>query len=235
MSVLVVRADCFSWVRDNLEMGTVPLIVTDPPYGGILKHEWDKRWAMADYWQLTELIRDLLMPGGTAYVWGGIGKPGNRLFFQWLGELEQRMPGLLIWDVITWSKRRAYGTTHRYLFTREECVMLVKGGKPATFNVPLLEEKRGYAGFNKDYPAKSEFKRVTNVWTDITELFRGKIHDAEKPAALAKRMISTSSNPGDLVLDLFAGSGSTGLAAYELERECILIERSNCQMHFVEE
>ena len=39
------------------------------------------------------------------------------------------------------------------MFTREECVMLVKGNKPATFNVPYLDQLRGYARFNKKYPA----------------------------------------------------------------------------------
>ena len=108
--------------------------------------------------------------------------------------------------------------------------MLVKGDRPATFNIPLLDEKRGYAGYNPDYPARSEFKRRTNVWTDITELFRGKINPCEKPSRLAEIMIATSSNPGDLVLDLFAGSGSTGVAADKLGRRCILIEKSGCPM-----
>ena len=91
--------------------------------------------------------------------------------------------------------------------------------------------KRGYAGYNKDYPAKSEFLRRTNVWTDVTELFRGKIHPAEKPSRLAEIMIETSSLPGEWVLDPFAGSGSTGVAAANLGRPCLLIEESNCLMH----
>lgn len=109
--------------------------------------------------------------------------------------------------------------------------MLVMGDKPATFHIPLLEEKRGYAGYNVKYPAKSEFLRRTNVWDDVTELFRGKIHPTEKPSRLAEIMIETSSNPGDLVLDPFAGSGSTGVAAKKLGREYLLIEKSDCVMH----
>lgn len=112
--------------------------------------------------------------------------------------------------------------------------MLVKGEKPKTFNIPLLDEKRGYAGYNADYPAKSEFLRRTNVWTDVTELFKGKIHPAEKPSRLAEIMIETSSNPDDLVVDFFAGSGSTGVAAQKLNRRCILIEQSDCPMHTFE-
>lgn len=112
--------------------------------------------------------------------------------------------------------------------------MLVLGRRPNVFNVPLLEDKRGYAGYNPDYPAKSEFKRRTNVWTDITELFRGKIHPTEKPSRLAEVMIEVSSKPGDLVIDLFAGSGSTGVAAEKLGRSAILVEKRECQMHAFE-
>jgi site-specific DNA-methyltransferase (adenine-specific) len=111
--------------------------------------------------------------------------------------------------------------------------MLVKGEKPATFNIPLLAKKRGYPGFSKKYPAKSEFYRRTNVWTDVNEIFSGKIHPCEKPSRLAEIMIETSCNRHETVVDFFAGSGSTGVAANKLGRECILYERSNCAMHEV--
>lgn len=205
-----------------------PLVVTDPPYGKILKETWD----VEQYAELGRNLERLLMPGGTAYVWGGIGTPRNRPFFKWLASVEAS--GVLtLYNLITWRKRRAYGKKDDYLFTREECAMLVKGSKPRTFNIPLLDEKRGYAGYNEKYPAKSEYLRRTNVWTDVTELFSGKIHPAEKPSRLAEIMIETSSRPGDVVVDFFAGSGSTGVAARKLGRKFVLIERSDCAMHEV--
>lgn len=228
---MIVRANCFEWMPKNIPDGCIDLVITDPPYGNIVKAKWDQAWTMEDQWELTREIGRILKPGGTAFVWGGIGKPGyRRIFYEWLSEVEVSS-GLTLWDHITWGKRRAYGRPDRLLFTREEVAMLVKGDKPATFHVPLLDKKRGYAGFNKKYPAKSEFLRVTNVWSDISELFRGKIHEQEKPWELAARMISMSSNPGDLVVDMFAGSGSTGLAAEKLGLRYLLIEQSDCQMH----
>lgn len=223
-TIKVVRADCFAI---SIQSASVDLIVADPPYGGILKEAWD----VANYAKVGELIVRVLKQGGTAYVWGGVGTEQNRPFFEWLSSVE-RDTGLKLQNLITWSKKRAYGTATNYLFTREECAMLVKGDKPKTFNIPLLEEKRGYAGYNPKYPAKSEFKRRTNVWTDITEIFKGKIHPAEKPSKLAEIMIETSSNPGDKILDPFAGSGSTGVACLKVGgRSCVLIEKSNCRMH----
>jgi DNA modification methylase len=224
----VIRGNCFE-VTNQWKSDFIPLIVTDPPYGKILDTKWDLEWTLAKYELLTKIIERILVPGGTAYVWGGIGTPNNRLFLKWISEIEEKS-GLQLYDLITWRKKRAYGKSDAYLFTREECAMLVKGNKPKTFNVPLLDEKRGYAGYNADYPAKSEFYRRTNVWTDITELFKGKIHPAEKPSKLAKIMIEVSSNPGELVLDMFAGSGSTGVAASNTGRKSVLIEKSMCEM-----
>jgi site-specific DNA-methyltransferase (adenine-specific) len=224
----VIRADVFEY-GTTIADESVPLIIADPPYGDILPVDWD-RGQPGLYDRLATLVERLLVPGGTAYLWGGIGKPGNRVFFDWLARVEQAT-ALRIHTVITWSKKRAYGRPDTYLFTREECAMLVKGDKPRTFNIPLLDVKRGYPGFNKDFPAKSEYLRRTNVWTDVTEIFKGKIHRAEKPARLAEIMIETSSRPGELVFDPMAGSGSTGVAAVRLGRPCVLVEVSDCRMH----
>jgi site-specific DNA-methyltransferase (adenine-specific) len=233
----VIRGDCFQiakqWPRECID-----LIVTDPPYGSVLTTDWDKTWAIEQYDKLSQLIMHILKPGGTAYVWGGIGQVKNRLFLMWLSQIEWQH-GLRLHNLITWSKKRAYGVKDNYLFTREECAMLVKplpgerleDCRPLTFNIPLLDKKRGYAGYNAEYPAKSEYLRRTNVWSDVTEILRGKIHPAEKPSCLAEIMIKTSSNPNELVVDLFAGSGSTGVAARSLGRRCVLIELSTCLMH----
>ena len=97
--------------------------------------------------------------------------------------------------------------------------------KPRVFNVPYLNELRGYEGYNKKYPAKSPYKRRTSVWTDLTEIMKGKVHPTEKPQELLKVIIETSSNLGEVVFDPFAGSGSTGLAARSLNRSFVLIEK----------
>lgn len=223
----VVRGDCFELAPSMGLAGTVDLVVCDPPYGEILDEPWDHEC----YDRLGALVSRLLKPGATAYVWGGIGTQGHRPFLKWLSEVEGDR-SLRLHNLITWGKKRAYGKSDNYLFTREECAMIVKGDKPKTFNIPLLDKLRGYAGYSAKYPAKSPYLRRTNVWIDVTELLRGKIHSAEKPSKLAEIMIKTSSNPGDLVVDLFAGSGSTGVAARAVGgRRCILFEKSDCAMH----
>jgi site-specific DNA-methyltransferase (adenine-specific) len=121
---------------------------------------------------------------------------------------------------VTWQKKRAYGKSHDYLYCREEILWFSKSQErtEVTFNIPYLDEKRGYAGFSEKYPAKSEFKRVSNVWNDITELFKTE-REAQKPLPLLERIINTHSNKNDLVIDFFSGWGTTGVAAIKLGRQ----------------
>lgn len=80
------------------------------------------------------------------------------------------------------------------------------------------------------YPAKSKYKRVSNVWDDIPELMRPK-RNCEKPIPLLERLISTHSNMGDLVVDFFAGTGSTGVAARQLGRNFLGCEAISKDAH----
>jgi site-specific DNA-methyltransferase (adenine-specific) len=71
-------------------------------------------------------------------------------------------------------------------------------------------------------------RQMKNIWRlsppGASEKRFGK-HPTQKPLALITRCLRASTNPGDLVVDLFAGSGSTGVAAIELGRRFIGIER----------
>lgn len=196
-----------------------PLTICDAPYGRILKKSWD----VAAYPHWMRLCADRSRDDATICMWGGIGKPGHRPFVQFAATVESDFPEWTIANWITWKKKRAYGVARNYLFTREECLILTRG-TPA-FNKPYLKTERGYAGYNKRYPAKSKFLRRANVWTDITEILRGKTHSAQKPDALYQVLIETHSNPCDVVFDPCAGSGTTARAAAACGRGSFLIER----------
>lgn len=220
-NINIIHTDCMTYDFNK----KFPLIIADPPYGNIVKDKWDKKdtWhqGLIDFTNRMSLWQD---DGDVMYVWGGVGRVGDRPFFKYLSTLEEETDYQLK-NLITWSKRRAYGVKDNYLFTREECAYLIKGtSKPNIFNIPLLDQERGYAGYNKNYPAKSKFLRRTNVWTDITELFKGKLHVAEKPSKLAEVMINTHTRAGMEVLDPFAGSGSTGIASINTNRICTLVD-----------
>ena len=90
---------------------------------------------------------------------------------------------------------------------------------------------------------------LTDVWDDIRELTSGyfagdealrdaegnRLHKQQAPIQLLLRIILSSTNPGDVVLDPFAGSGTTLVVAEQLERESIGIELDKINVEIIRE
>lgn len=221
--VFNVDATLFStYFADN----SIDLLAFDPPYYGIVDEGWDNQWkSVEDFgdWFINFMAawRPKLKPHGSVLFFGGLGKHNERPFYHVQLRIENLYKSLQLTyrNTITWKKRKAYGKSHDYLFTREELVWYSASPERTNirFNVPLTNELRGYKGWNPKYPAKSPFKRVSNVWVDIPELMKTE-RTAQKPVPLMDRIISTHSNPGDVVVDPFVGWGTTGVSAVELGR-----------------
>ena len=83
-------------------------------------------------------------------------------------------------------------------------------------------------GFNLEYEKVAQTFNpqmgITDVWRDIDFYKEKRVHPTQKPLPLIKRLIQASSNEGDLVLDPFAGSGSTAISAIQLNRDYLTIE-----------
>ncbi|MDY7082695.1 MAG: site-specific DNA-methyltransferase, partial [Halobacteria archaeon] len=92
-------------------------------------------------------------------------------------------------------------------------------------------------------------KYLTDVWTDIRELTSGyfagdeplrdeddeRLHKQQSPIELLTRIILSSTMPGDKVLDPFAGTGTTGVVAKQLDRDAVLIEKDKEYSELIEE
>jgi site-specific DNA-methyltransferase (adenine-specific) len=201
----------------SLTPQSVDLLLFDPPYDSIIDERWDNQWTKGQYVEwfvdlMIDFVVPVMKPKGSIIFFGGVGYHGHHPFWDVVQALEK-------WDLcfrntICWSKRRGYGKLYDYLYCREEIAWFSMSHErtSVTFNIPLLDVKRGYGGFNKKYPAKSEYKRVTNVWTDIPELMRPS-RPTEKPLKLMERFVLTHSNVDDLIVDPFSGTGTTGEAA----------------------
>lgn len=100
---------------------------------------------------------------------------------------------------------------------------------PRCFHVPLLDKERGYAGYDEKYPAKSKFLRRTNVWSDVTEILRGKLHPTQKARRVIEIPIEVHTDRGEWVVDPFAGSGTTAMAAAALGRRYVVIEKDEVE------
>jgi site-specific DNA-methyltransferase (adenine-specific) len=93
--------------------------------------------------------------------------------------------------------------------------------------------RRDYEDLRRDYEdlrrpfSVTRFDPFTDAWTFRTVQARPGKHPCEKPQALLRHIINSSTRPGDVVLDSFAGSGATGQACLALGRKFIGIERCN--------
>lgn len=83
--------------------------------------------------------------------------------------------------------------------------------------------------YRKIYKHESKGKAATNMWDDVHSIAmgsEGRKYPTQKPVKLLERIIEMSTDPGDVILDPMAGSGTTGVAAIHLGRDAILMEEN---------
>lgn len=215
----------------------IDLVVTSPPYDDLReygKHEWDF-YGVA--WNLVRLLK----PGGVV-VWNvaDATKDGGETGTSMRQALHFQSLGLLIHDTMIWNKggfSQAGDLSVRYGQAWEYCFVLAKG-KPKAWN-PLIDRPNIHAGTKKTGTIRNpdgtlkpmsntgkvhrELGIRLNVW-EMPSVKVAQDHPAPFPEALPSGHIQSWSNPGDIVLDPFAGSGTTLKAAKELNRRYVGIE-----------
>lgn len=226
----IINQSCIDVLKE-IDSESIDLIIADPPYfqvcGDFDFGVWDSR---ADYlnwcreW-LNESKR-VLKNTGTMILWGGVGE--KEMNIARLAIMIEDENIFIRKNWITQRNTRGYGTKRNYMSAREEFLFLTKT-ENYTFNIPYTSEKskRKDLGANGK-PRKNEFKRVSNVWNDITEASQSSIercwHPTVKALKLCNRIIETHSNPSDLVLIPFSGSGSEVISAINNNRDFIACE-----------
>jgi DNA modification methylase len=228
----------------DLPPGQVAAVVTSPPYNvGVDYDGVSDRLAWPEYWQLAyrtaEAITDALVPGGRVWVntavsvpqddAGEVGPhPGSTakrrvmLAHRWAGILERA--GLALVDQVAWCSPRGAGTAWGSWASPAapnlrgdwEAITVACRGSWERTPPPGYEGWRDGVG---GWPAL-----CSTVWQLAPAHRNG--HPAPFPLELARRCIRLSTWPGELVVDLFAGSGTTLLAARQLGRRAIGIEAS---------
>ena len=226
----------------DLPTGTVAAVVTSPPYNVGLGYDGvGDVLAWSDYWHLAGqaawAMYRALMPGGRAWVntavalpWAvpagtedaGTGKARVMLAHGWYRELAE--VGLSVVDQVAWCSPRGAGTAWGSwqspaapnLRGDWESVLVACRGAWERTPPPGYEGWRDGVG---GWPGL-----CSTVW-ELTPARRDG-HPAPFPVELARRCIRLSTWPGELVVDLFAGSGTTLLAARQVGRRAIGIEAS---------
>lgn len=229
---------------DNVEVlwewpsETVDMILTSPPYDDLRKyggHLWD-------FEKLAQHLTRVLKPGGVM-VWNTADATvdGSETGTSMRQALAFMGYGLKLWDTMIWDKDCVTTPTESRYYSAWEYMFVLSKGKPNALNLLCDRQNREPGRIRKDLMARCsaegraantgkthvtpESSRRLNVWRvnpsqDAVDVR----HPAVMPLAIASAHIQSWSNPGDMVLDPFAGSGTTLKAAKELNRRWCGIE-----------
>ena len=130
---------------------------------------------------------------------------------------------------IIWAYDYGGRTKKRWPPKHDNILLYAKDPQNYTFNVDAID-RIPYMAPGLVGPEKAaRGKLPTDTWWHTIVPPGGKEstgYATQKPIAILKRIVTASSNPGDVIMDFFAGSGTTGLAAHQLGRSFILIDNS---------
>jgi site-specific DNA-methyltransferase (adenine-specific) len=216
MKEKVILGDCFENLSE-IEDNSIDLIAIDPPYEISYDNlEWDKK--VLNWNILRDEFYRILKPTGNLVVfqgWSNVSETKKIL------EKKFTLKNWIVWDRI-----KGRGAKTNMVSTREDILWLVKS-ENYTYNkiYSTIKKKTGGLGAKNG----QECRALSNVWTDISPIVpwaKERVsHPTQKPVQIMDRIITIFSNENDLVLDCFAGSGSTGVSAKKLNRNFIMIEK----------
>jgi len=219
-------------VLKKIDSNSIDSIITDPPYflsndgitckGGkmvsVNKGSWDKNNGFIDIYNfnynwIKESLR-VLKDGGTLWVSGTY----HNIYI--VGSIINQISDFKILNNITWIKTSPPpNLSCRYFTHSTETILWVRKGKKSKhfFDYDLMK-KKNYG------------KQMKDVWligrTKKIEKRFGK-HPTQKPEELLERMILSSTREGDIILDMFNGSGTTGVVSIRNKRKYIGVELKN--------
>ena len=215
----IYNMDCFEGMG-LIEPGSVGLVLTDPPYG-TTRNTWDK---LPDLDRLWIAIKSVLRTGGAAVM------TSQTPFDKVLGVSN------LSWLKYEWIWKKTYITGHlnanKAPLKQHENVLVFSGASldKMTYNPQGVIRKqaeyckvRTSSNYGNQHDYIREFR---NYPKDVLEYGPDpiKLHPTQKPLELMRYMVRTYSNPGDIVLDPFMGSGTTAVACAMERRNFIGFE-----------
>ena len=213
---------------------SIDLIFADMPYGtGTVVYEgWLDKWNSEEAhvqwcYEWLEIAIKKLKNNGSIYVMAGTAiTPYIDIWLRKRLTIKSR----IIWHYSSSGS----AATRKYTQLHEPLIYCVMNPDDYTFNSAdiAIPSKTGLSGkidYRRKIPGQyATTKNPSNVWdfTRVTPTSKEyQKHPTQKPEALLQRVILASSNPGDTVLDLFAGSFTCGVVAKQLKRKSISIER----------
>ncbi|MGC2393167.1 MAG: site-specific DNA-methyltransferase, partial [Methylovirgula sp.] len=231
----ILVGDCVEKLA-RLAADSVDLVFADPPYNLQLEQslsrpdqsrvdavdeDWDKFASFSEYDSFTRAwlsaVRRVMKENATIFVIGSY----HNIFR--VGAILQDL-GFWILNDIIWRKANPMPNFRGRRFTNahETLIWAAKSASAKSYTFHYEALKAG----NEDCQMRSDwFLPLCTGAERLKNKSGGKTHPTQKPEALLARAILATSSPGDVVLDPFFGSGTTGAVAKRLGRRCIGIER----------
>lgn len=228
--------------------GKVDLIFADPPFNWNRAYDrWNDSLPEREYLDFTyawlDLCVELLKPGGAFWI---------NIPDDWAAEIVVHLkhgtpnaagvtsPRLVLENWCVWHYRFGQNLTERFINSKVHALHFVKGGGVHTWNPMDVLEQSDRAAIYGDPRTLSKkdgmpagLRVPMDVWYGP---FWGRIqgnnkerrgyHDNQLPETYLERVLMSTSNAGDLVLDPFLGSGTTGVVAHALKRRFVGVEYS---------
>lgn len=203
--ISLYQGDAFEWIK-TVDDGSIDLVVADPPYN-VTSNEWDKIGSDDEY---LSWMSDLLMAVRPKL------KPDYHLFLFCSPTYQARIELLLVG--LGWPLKSRIVWSHRNLSM----------GRDVSDKFIENWEMAFHCGsHNLNWPVEWSDERfqVQEHAVPQSNFTDAKLHPTSKPIKLIELMVRVGSSAGGLVLDPFAGGGTTGEACLRQKRNCILIER----------
>lgn len=238
--IQLINGDCLEEMV-NIPDGSVDLVLTSPPYDNLRTYNGNNTLWGEHAWKecIKHLYRVSQQGGVVVWIVGDATIEGSETGTSFKQALWAKECGFNLHDTMIWDKgcfsavgslKNRYAPVFEYMFVWSK-------GRPKHF-APIKDRKNLHAGKtargtirNRDGSVKPFSKVVTisqngqrfNIWKQPPKRQRGG-HPAPFPTALARSHVVSWSKEGDVVLDPFMGSGTTGVACKNLNRNFIGIE-----------
>ena len=244
MKTTLRHGDCLSLLRQYTNIEPIDLTFLDPPFNQDKEYNaWNDNLPDEEYWgwmrDVCKEVHAITSDGGAIYFMQR--EKNSESVLRCLRE-----SGWIFQNLIVWKKKTsAVPAMKRYGKHYQIIAFGTKGKTPRLFNRLRIDPP---------LPSGYKYQRengmfVTDVWDDIREMTSGyfagdealydadgnRAHKQQSPIQLLIRIILSSTNPGDVVLDPFTGSGTTLVVASQLNRKSIGIELDPCNVEIIHE
>lgn len=230
----LMMGDCLERMKE-IPDGSVDMILADTPYG-TTKCKWDSIIPLEPMWdQLKRIIKPngaIVMTSSQPYT--SVLVSSNLKGFKYCWQWDKKIPSGM-----------GYARFRPMQQTEDICVF-TKGGEKTIYNAQMvLRDKpikgggmsKGETTDNQNLKALKKTYTHKNPTTLIqfNKIRKGSLHPTQKPVALMEYLIKTYTNESETVLDFTMGSGTTGVAAKNLDRKFIGIERDDNYFNIAKE